>query len=84
MGLVSEQHRWYELIQNLDNSYECIACDFEKCDTITFTYKNLKEDIINEYNQQKLRELIWSEITNKVNQTHPLTPNFNKQKILSM
>ena len=40
-----------------------------------------KKKIINEYNRQKLRELTRPESfsTNKINQTPPLTPNFNKQ-----
>ena len=40
---VLEQHRCYKLIQNLDDSYKNIARDFEKCDTSTFTFKNLKK-----------------------------------------
>ena len=54
---ISEPQRCYKLIQNLDETYDFIAREFENCNDYDFTFTNLKEQIVKEYNHQKLKEI---------------------------
>ena len=54
---ISKQHRCYKLLQNIDESYDFISWKYEDCEAVNFSFKNSREDILNEFNRKKLKEL---------------------------
>ena len=48
---ISEQYRCYKLLQNIDKSYDFISRKYEDCEVVNFSFKNLKEDILKEFNR---------------------------------